>query len=204
MIRVQGTTIEVTIANTAMAQLRYPLTRLTKPILIVFTSQLPRRADGGLATGYSHFSQRKILVNKYAPTKDQPAIILHEIGHFVDVDTLSGAQRNQAMALMVPPGDSWGGTPYWSLPVEAFCNGFVEAWSPLKSLYKGDYRRSIPTANLAALRGITLNTGPIDMPSMPGENVASGLLAAPVIVVFAVVGVAILVVGGTIVLIVKL
>jgi murein DD-endopeptidase MepM/ murein hydrolase activator NlpD len=101
---VHGTRAQIEMFADALRQSAYPTDRLGRRITVRF-GPTPPRSDHGPSWGYAYLSSRVLLLRPDL-TRDQAAYtLLHEIGHFVDVDVLTQAQRRALMALMEPtPG----------------------------------------------------------------------------------------------------
>jgi hypothetical protein len=129
---------------------------LKRPVTVEFTRDLPRRGDGGVAWGFSFFSQRRIAINPVVSPYQKKYVFLHEVGHFVDLDTLTRRKRRDLMALMRPevreaadaPNRAWVGGPYRPMPAECFAEYFVGMVSEIQPVNRAFYQRSIVRSRL--------------------------------------------------------
>jgi len=154
---VTGMDRELRIAGDAIGRCDYDFGRLRGDISVEFRppAQMPPvPGTNQPALAFCKASIRKLLIRNDLGGRRMRSVLLHEIGHMADADTLTKAKRLELMALMKPAGVKWSPTAYRERPCEVFAEAFVRAFSDVDSTLTGYYQRRVPKVSLARYRMI--------------------------------------------------
>lgn len=142
-------------------------------IAVTFPTRLPKRPDGGPAEAFSRLKARRIVIRPRLRDRRTQYLFLHEVGHFVDSDSLTNAKRTELMRLMSPQAQRWLQGEYMEMPCECFADAFAGAISDMSSPHEHFYTRDIPSAKLPKLIDIVLraerseSSTPVDVKPQP-------------------------------------
>ena len=159
---VEGRQDEVDLARATLERCTYDFGLLAGRVRIEFTpAQRMEKVPGtdSPALAFCRAGPRLLKIRSGLRRRTARSVLLHEIGHMVDADTLRRARRVELMSLMNPLGEGWGGNPYRARPCECFAETFVRAFSDVPAVLTDYYQRRVGEAKLRAFRKIVLRNG---------------------------------------------